>query len=57
MPYATCDVDGLSVVQVITALVLVMLVEATLDMITLAAWVATLILNCLVIDFLGEEES
>ena len=37
VPYVTCEVDGLSVVQVIVALVLATLLEATLEMIILAA--------------------
>ena len=41
-PYAICEEDGLSVVQVIVALVLVMLLEATLEMMTLALVAATL---------------
>ena len=58
VPTATCDVDGLSVVQVMTAVVDVMLLEATLDMMTAALAATTLILNCLVADCLvGEVES
>ena len=57
VPYSTCDVDGLSVVQVIVTPLAVILLEATLEMMTLAAWVATLILNCFVADFWGVDLS
>ena len=57
MPYSTWEFDGLSVVQVMTALVEVILPEATFEMTTLAAGATTFMLNRLVADFLGDEES
>ena len=57
IPYSTWEFDGLSVVQVMTALVEVILPEATFEMTTLAAGATTFMLNCLVADFLGDEES